>query len=195
MWQEPGFRHHKPIVIFWQVGSPVAPLVVAAPVGRAGSPPSPGKPGDLSICPSGFSGSSPPTVCRRSWSGCLSTCWGWPGSGAVFFIAGCIGLAAACLMFALPPEEGKPPLHELRHLIQPSQPLRSLGRVFLDYPGVWGKEGGRRPEMAGEPGGARVLFNSLKADVARGPACRGGHRQTAKRRRSRPQFCRSSGMV
>ena len=55
---------------------------------------------------------------------------GMAGFRLCFLIAGSVGLAAACFMFTLQPEEGKPPLHELRHLIQPSQPLRSLGRVF-----------------------------------------------------------------
>jgi hypothetical protein len=47
-----------------------------------------------------------------------------------FCIAGGLGLAAAGLMFGLSPEEGKPPIGELHHLIRPGQPLRSLGRVF-----------------------------------------------------------------
>ncbi|MBU2618456.1 MAG: MFS transporter [Proteobacteria bacterium] len=59
-----------------------------------------------------------------------------------FLIAGCAGLAAAGFMFALPPEEGKPPLHELRYLIQPSQPLRSLARVFWITVGFGEKKGG-----------------------------------------------------
>jgi len=51
-------------------------------------------------------------------------------------------LAAAGFMFGLSPEEGKPPLRELRHLIQPSQPLRSLVRVFGITLGFGGKRGG-----------------------------------------------------
>ncbi|MCX5865338.1 MAG: hypothetical protein NTW42_09770 [Deltaproteobacteria bacterium] len=63
-------------------------------------------------------------------AGLLIDYWGMAGFRLCFLIAGCAGLAASGFMFALPPEEGKPPLHELRHLIQPSQPLRSLARVF-----------------------------------------------------------------
>ena len=63
-------------------------------------------------------------------AGLLIDYLGMAGFRLCFFIAGCAGLAASGFMFALPPEEGKPPLHELRHLIQPSQPLRSLARVF-----------------------------------------------------------------
>ena len=74
--------------------------------------------------------------------GLLIDLLGMAGFRRCFFIAGCIGLAAACLMFALPPEEGKPPLHELRHLIQPSQPLRSLARVFWITLGFGGKKNG-----------------------------------------------------
>ncbi|MFA7346378.1 MAG: MFS transporter [Desulfurivibrionaceae bacterium] len=55
---------------------------------------------------------------------------GLAGFRLCFLIAGCLGLAAASLMFGLPPEEGKPPLRELRHLIHPGQPVRSLARVF-----------------------------------------------------------------
>ena len=47
-----------------------------------------------------------------------------------FLIAAGSGLLAAGLLFRLPQEEGKPPVQELHHLIRPSQPLRSLGRVF-----------------------------------------------------------------
>ncbi len=63
-------------------------------------------------------------------AGLLIDYWGMAGFRLCFLIAGCAGLAAAGLMFALSPEEGKPPLHELHHLIRPSQPLRSLARVF-----------------------------------------------------------------
>jgi len=63
-------------------------------------------------------------------AGLLIDLLGMAGFRLCFLIAGCAGLAAAAFMFALPPEEGKPPLHELRHLLQPSQPLRSLARVF-----------------------------------------------------------------
>lgn len=47
-----------------------------------------------------------------------------------FCIAGALGLVAAGFMYGLSPEEGKPPIGELHHLIRPGQPLRSLGRVF-----------------------------------------------------------------
>jgi len=66
---------------------------------------------------------------------------GIAGFRLCFLIAGCAGLAASGFMFALSPEEGKPPLHELRHLIQPSQPLRSLARVFWITLGFGEKKG------------------------------------------------------
>jgi hypothetical protein len=59
-----------------------------------------------------------------------------------FLVAGGLGLVAASCMFALPPEEGKPPLDELRHLIHPSQPVRSLARVFWITLGFGEKRGG-----------------------------------------------------
>ncbi|MBU2537234.1 MAG: hypothetical protein KKH22_02260 [Proteobacteria bacterium] len=72
---------------------------------------------------------------------------GMLGFRLCFFIAGCVGLAAAGLMFGLSAEEGKPPIHELHHLIRPSQPLRSLGRVFWITLGFGEKKGG---ESAGD---------------------------------------------
>lgn len=63
-------------------------------------------------------------------AGLLIGLLGMAGFQLCFCIAGGIGLAAAGLMFGLSPEEGKPPMHELHHLIRPAQPLRSLGRVF-----------------------------------------------------------------
>ena len=75
-------------------------------------------------------------------AGLLIDLLGMAGFRLCFFLAGCVGLAAACLMFTLQPEEGKPPLRELRHLIQPSQPLRSLARVFWITLGFGGKKNG-----------------------------------------------------
>ena len=75
-------------------------------------------------------------------AGLLIDYWGMGGFRLCFLIAGCIGLAAAGFMFGLSTEEGKPPLHELRHLIQPSQPLRSLARVFWITLGFGEKKGG-----------------------------------------------------
>ena len=76
-------------------------------------------------------------------AGLLIDYLGMAGFRLCFLIAGCIGLAAAGLMFGLPPEEGKPPLHELHHLIRPSQPLRSLARVFWITLGFGEKKGGQ----------------------------------------------------
>ena len=73
-------------------------------------------------------------------AGLLIDYWGLAGFRLCFLIAGGVGLAAAGFMFTLPPEEGKPPLHELRHLLQPSQPLRSLARVFWITLGFWEKK-------------------------------------------------------
>ncbi|MFA6498446.1 MAG: hypothetical protein WC256_13890 [Desulfurivibrionaceae bacterium] len=75
-------------------------------------------------------------------AGLLIDYWGMAGFRLCFLIAGCIGLAAAGFMFGLSTEEGKPPLHELRQLIQPSQPLRSLARVFWITLGGGEKKGG-----------------------------------------------------
>lgn len=75
-------------------------------------------------------------------AGLLIDLLGMAGFRLCFLIAGGSGLAAACFMFALPPEEGKPPLRELRHLIQPSQPVRSLARVFWITLGFGEKKGG-----------------------------------------------------
>ncbi len=75
-------------------------------------------------------------------AGLLIDYLGMAGFRLCFFIAGCVGLAAAGLMFGLSAEEGKPPLLELRHLIQPSQPLRSLARVFWITLGFGEKKSG-----------------------------------------------------
>lgn len=75
-------------------------------------------------------------------AGLLIEYWGMAGFRLCFLIAGCIGLAAAGFMFGLSTEEGKPSLHELRHLLQPSQPLRSLARVFWITLGFGEKKGG-----------------------------------------------------
>ncbi len=75
---------------------------------------------------------------------------GLAGFRLCFLIAGCLGLAAASLMFGLPPEEGKPPLRELRHLIHPGQPVRSLARVFWITLGFGEKKGEDEPGTAGE---------------------------------------------
>ncbi len=80
-------------------------------------------------------------------AGLLIDFFGLAGFRLCFLLAGGLGLAATACMFSLPPEEGKPPLHELHHLIRPGQPLRSLGRVFWITLGFWEKEGrggGRR---------------------------------------------------
>jgi len=74
-------------------------------------------------------------------AGLLIDYLGMAGFRLCFLIAGCAGLAASGFMFALSPEEGKPPLHELRHLIQPSQPVRSLARVFWITLGFGEKKG------------------------------------------------------
>ncbi len=79
-------------------------------------------------------------------AGLLIDYLGMAGFRLCFLIAGCGGLAAAGFMFGLSTEEGKPPLHELRHLIRPSQPLRSLGRVFGITFGFVGKKGGESAE-------------------------------------------------
>jgi hypothetical protein len=54
----------------------------------------------------------------------------WPVSAFAFSKPVRRGFAAAGFMVRLSPEEGKPPLHAFHHLVRPSQPLRSLGRVF-----------------------------------------------------------------
>ena len=63
-------------------------------------------------------------------AGLLIDFLGLAGFRLCFLFAGFLGLAAAGFMFYLEPEEGKPPMRDLHHLIRPSQPLRSLGRVF-----------------------------------------------------------------
>ncbi len=55
---------------------------------------------------------------------------GISGFRLCFIIAGLCGFVVAGLLFRLPAEEGKPPVRELHYLIRPTQPLRSLGRVF-----------------------------------------------------------------
>jgi hypothetical protein len=63
-------------------------------------------------------------------AGWLIDAFGLIGFRLCFLFGGIGGLAAAVCMFQLSPEEGKPPVHPLHHLIRPEQPLRSLGRVF-----------------------------------------------------------------
>jgi predicted MFS family arabinose efflux permease len=75
-------------------------------------------------------------------AGWLIDVFGLAGFRLCFLIAGLGGLAAAGFMFRLPPEEGKPPMHALHHLVRPSQPLRSLGRVFWITLGFGEKGGG-----------------------------------------------------
>ncbi|MGV1100042.1 hypothetical protein ACUUL3_11620 [Thiovibrio sp. JS02] len=75
-------------------------------------------------------------------AGLLIDFLGLAGFRLCFLIAGGLGLSTAACMYSLPPEEGKPPMHELHHLIRPSQPLRSLGRVFWITLGFGEKRGG-----------------------------------------------------
>ncbi|MDA8165664.1 MAG: hypothetical protein M0017_11605, partial [Desulfobacteraceae bacterium] len=63
-------------------------------------------------------------------AGWLIDALGLAGFRLCFLAAGLGGFAAAGLMLRLGPEKGKPPHPALHHLIRPSQPLRSLGRVF-----------------------------------------------------------------